>query len=62
MCLEFPKLAFYCDLEPMMNMPSRGNNIIDLFFTTQPFLVDKYASIRGVGDHDAVLLGISISP
>ena len=43
----------------MVSMPSRDNNIIDIFFTTQPFLVDKCVSIPGVGDHDAVLLDIS---
>ena len=45
-----------------MSMPSRGNNIIDLFFTTHPSLVDKCVSIPGVGDHDAVLLDISTTP
>ena len=30
-CLEFHKLPFYCDLEQIVNMPSRGSNIIDLF-------------------------------
>ena len=45
-----------------MNMPSRGNNIINLFFTTNPSLVDKCVSIPGVEDHDAVLLDISTSP
>ena len=59
--LEFLKLPFYCDLEQMVNMPSRGNSI-DLLFTTHPSLIDKCVSIPGVGDHDAVLLHISTSP
>ena len=54
MSLELPKLPFYCELEQMVSMLSRGNNIIDLFFTTHPSLIDYCASIPGVGDHDAV--------
>ena len=61
-CHEFHKLPFYCDLEQMMNMPSRGNNIIDLFITTHPTLVDKCVSIPGMGDNDVVLLDILTTP
>ena len=59
MSLYFLKLPFYCDLEQMVSMPSRCNNIIDLFFTTHSSLVDKCVSIPGVEDHDAVLLDMS---
>ena len=59
MSIEFPNLPFYCDLEQMESIPSRGNNIIDLFLTIHPSFVDKCVSIPGVGDHDAVILGMS---
>ena len=62
MSLEFLKLPFYCNLEQMVSKPTRGNNIIDLFFTTHPSFVDKCVSIHGVGDHDAVLLDMSSTP
>ena len=48
MSLEFLNLPFCCDLEQKESMPSRGNNIINLFFTTYPSLVDKCVSIPGV--------------
>ena len=62
MSQEFHKLPLYCDLEQMVSIPSRRNNIIDLFFTTHPSLIDKCVSIPGVGDHVAVLLDMSTTP
>ena len=62
MSLEFLKLPFYCHLEQMVSMPSRGNNIIDIFFTTHHSLVDKCVSIPGVGGHDAAVLDMSTTP
>ena len=62
MCMEFLKLPFYCDLEQMVTMPSRGNNIIDLIFTTHSSIFDRCVSIPGVRDHDAALFGISTTP
>ena len=62
MSIEFLNLPFYCDLEQMVSIPSRGNNIIDLFFTTRPSLLDKCVSIPVVGGHGAVLLNMSTTP
>ena len=62
MSFEFLNLPFYCDLEQMVRMPSRGNNIIDIFFTAHPSLVDKCVSIPGVGGHDAAVLDMSTTP
>ena len=62
MCLQFIELRFYCDVKQVVNMPSRGNNIIDNFFTIHPSLIDKCVSILGMGDNDAVLPVISNNP
>ena len=40
----------------------RGNNILDLFFTSHPSLVSKCKPIPGVGDHDAVLVDTVTKP
>ena len=40
----------------MVKIPTRGENILDLFFTSYPYLVNKCKTIPGVGDHDAVLI------
>ena len=43
-----------CHLKQIVNEPTRGDNILDVFMTNRPSLVNKCATIPGVGDHDAV--------
>ena len=45
-----------CGVEQLVEAPTRGNNILDLFFTSHPSLVSKCKPIPGIWDHDAVLV------
>ena len=58
-CLE----AFSdCMLEQMVTSPTRGQNILDLFFTTNPTLVNKTSILSGLSDHDIVLVEVNSRP
>ena len=58
-CLE----AFSdCMLEQMVTSPTRGQNILDLFFTTNPTLVNKTSILPGLSDHDIVLVEVNSRP
>ena len=43
-----------CHLKQIVNEPTRGENILDVFMTNRPSLVNKCVTIPGLGDHDAV--------
>ena len=47
-------------LEQMVTSPRRGQNILDLFFTTSPTLVDDISVIPCLSDHDAVLAQVKV--
>lgn len=49
-------------LEQMVTSPTRGQNILDLFFTTNPTLVDDITVIPGLSDHDIVLAQVNVKP
>ena len=51
-----------CMLEQMVTSPTRGQNILDLFFTTYPTLVDDISVIPGLSDHDIVLAQVNVKP
>ena len=51
-----------CGVEQLVEAPTRGNNILDLFFTSQPSPVSKCKPIPGIGDHDAVLVDTLTKP
>ena len=55
-------LPAQCGVEQLVEAPTRGNNILDLFFTRNPSLVSKCKPIPGVGDHDAVLVDTLAKP
>ena len=58
-CLE----AFSdCLLEQIVTSPTRGQNIIYLFFTTNPTLIDKVSILPGLSDHDIVVAKASAKP
>ena len=48
--------------EQMVNFPTRINNILDVFCTNRPSLVDRCAPIPGFSDHDIVLADTNILP
>ena len=58
-CLE----AFSdCLLELMVTSPTRGQNILDLFFTSNPTLVNKVTIMPGLSDHDIILAEVNSRP
>ena len=48
--------------EQMVTSPTRGQNILDLFFTTNPTLVDDISVISGLSEHDIVLAQVNVKP
>ena len=47
----------------MINLPTRFQNILDLFFTTNPTLVNKISTIPGISDRDAIICAeVNIKP
>ena len=58
-CLE----AFSdCLLEQMVTSPTQGQNILDMFFTSNPTLVNKVTIIPGLSDRDIVLAEVNSRP
>ena len=49
-------------LEQMVTSPTRGQNILDLFFTTNPTLVNKISILPRLSDHDIVLVKVNSRP
>ena len=43
-------------LEQIVTKPTRKNNTLDLFFTTNPTLVERSTTIPGMSDHDSIPL------
>ncbi len=43
-------------LEQIVRKPTRGENILDLFFTSNPTLVERSTTCPGLSDHDGVPL------
>ena len=46
----------------MVTSPTRGQNILDLFLTTNPTLVDNVSITPGLSDHDIVLIQVNVKP
>ena len=53
---ELINIAADFGLEQVVDKPSRGNRILDLFFTTTPTLVIKSTVAPGISDHDGIQL------
>ena len=45
-------------MEQVVLEPTRGKNTLDLFFTTNPTLVEKVTMTPGMSDHDSIPLVI----
>eukprot|EP00057_Strongylocentrotus_purpuratus_P027291 XP_011681765.1 PREDICTED: uncharacterized protein LOC589552 [Strongylocentrotus purpuratus] len=43
-----------CNLQQMVTFPTRGDNVLDLFLTNRPTLINKCSLLPGLGDHDIV--------
>ena len=42
--------------EQVVDIPTRGNNILDIFITNRPTLIDRCKVVPGVSDHDIVFV------
>ena len=58
-CLD----AFYdCLLEQMVTSPTQGQNILDLFLTTNTTFIVKTTVLPGLSDHDIVQAELNVKP
>jgi len=44
----------------MVGFPTRNNNILDIFATNRPNLVNKCVPLPGISDHDIVFIESSL--
>ena len=45
-----------------MTSPTRDQNILDLFLTSNPTLIDKTTVLTGLSHHDIVLAEVNVKP
>ena len=55
------ELVHNCDLEQTVKSPTRESNILDLFQTNRPTLVNRCEVIPGISDHEMVYIDSNIS-
>ena len=46
----------------MVDSPTRGNSILDLFATNRPGLIHKVKVTPGLSDHEAITIESSLAP
>ena len=56
----FIDMAQNLGLTQTVSEPTRGNNILDLFFTNTSSLTDKSVVVSGISDHEAVIVTNSL--
>ena len=62
-CHQMIDLANDHNLQQIVTDPTRQSNILDLFFTNNPTLVEKSTILPGISDHDGIpMLVINTSP
>ena len=54
LCEQMLEIAHRFNLHQVVTEPTRNGRILDLFFTTNPSLVDKVINIPGMSDHDGI--------
>ena len=47
-------------LDQIVDIPTRGDNILDIFLTNRPTLVNKCEVVPGISDHDMVLVDSNV--
>ncbi|KAK3104735.1 hypothetical protein FSP39_008956 [Pinctada imbricata] len=62
MSAEFLRIPGECGTEQIVCSPTRGDNILDLAFCSNPSLIKRCKVIPGVGDHDTVLIDTLLRP
>ena len=58
----FIDCAFNCKMEQVVDKPTRMENILDLFFTNRPSLVNQVQIKPGISDHEMVCIDSAIRP
>ena len=58
-CLEVFNV---CLLEQTVTSPTRGKHILDLFFTSNPTLIDSVSILPALSDHDIVQVFVNTIP
>ena len=48
-------------LEQLITQPTRGNNILDLVFSTQPNIISNLQIIPGISDHEAIFFHLGLA-
>ena len=54
--MRFLEMLQNCGLEQSVTFPTRHQNILDLFLTNRPSLINRCSPIPGLSDHDAVFI------
>ena len=49
-------------LNQIVDKPTRGENILDLFFTTKPGFIKDFSILSGHSDHEIVIIKTSLQP
>ena len=57
-CVKLITLAEDTQMSQLVTFPTRGNNTLDLYFTTHPDSVLSCEPVPSVSDHDAVILSV----
>ena len=48
-------------LDQLVNVPTRGKNILDLLFCSHPYLITNVEVVPGISDHEAILHSLNIN-
>ena len=59
-CQNIINIANEFGLTRQQTGPSRGNNVLDLYFTTNPTLTKNIETVPGISDHAAVVVDSDI--
>ena len=59
---EFLEAFNDCLLEQMVTSPTLGQNILDLFLTSNPTLKEKVFVLPGLSDYDIVMAEVNVKP
>ncbi len=54
LCRDLIDISNDYGLEQLVELPTRGDNVLDLFFTSNPSLVSKSTVMPGISDHDGI--------
>jgi len=60
-CRQITEVLNDSNLTQTVSLPTRDSNILDLFFTTNPTLVQRVSILPGISDHDIVQIQVNTS-